>query len=149
MKKRRLTEKQRRFCDYYIETGNATEAALRAGYSEKTARFIAAENLTKPNVSEYIKVRLKKLEDARIADAKEVLQYLTAVMRGEEIEEIVGFTESGPEVAKKLPNVKDRVKAAELLGKRHSLFTDKVDLDANVGVRIIDDIRGGASNDES
>jgi len=79
----RLTEKQKRFADYYIETGNATEAAIKAGYSQRTARFIGAENLTKPNIKLYIEQRLKELKDERIADATEVLQYLTSVMRGE------------------------------------------------------------------
>lgn len=145
---RKLTEKQKRFADYYIETGNATEAARRAGYSEKTARAIGNENLTKPNIKSYIEKRLKELEDERTADAKEVLQYLTSVMRGEEVEEIVGFTDKGMQKVRKLPNVKDRVKAAELLGKRYALFTDKVDLDGNVGVQIIDDISSDADEED-
>lgn len=145
---RKLTEKQKAFCDYYIETLNATEAARRAGYSEKTARAIGNENLTKPNIKSYIEKRLKELEDERTADAKEVLQYLTSVMRGEEVEEIVGFTDKGMQKVRKLPNVKDRVKAAELLGKRYALFTDKVDLDGNVGVQIIDDISSDADEED-
>ncbi len=146
-RKRTLTVKQKAFADFYIETGNAAESARRAGYSPRTARGIGAENLTKPYIQDYIEKRLKELEDARIADATEVMQYLTAVMRGEEIEEIVGFTEAGPETVEKLPYVKDRVKAAELLGKRYSLFTDRMDLDASVGVRIIDDIEDDEDED--
>lgn len=121
----RLTPKQQAFADYYIETGNATEAAVKAGYSQKTARFIGAENLTKPNIKSYIDQRLKEIEGQRIADAQEVLEYLTRVMRGEEIEEVVGFSEYGAEIVKKLPYVKDRVKAAELLGKRYTMWTEK------------------------
>jgi len=138
VKKRKLTEKQKRFIDYYVELGNATEAAKKAGYSKNSAKQIGNENLTKLDF--FIKERLKELEDERTADAKEVLQYLTSVMRGEEIEEVVGFTDKGIQKVAKLPNVKDRVKAAELLGKRYSLFTDKVDIEGNVGVQIIDDI---------
>jgi phage terminase small subunit len=77
----KLTEKQKRFIDYYVETGNATEAAILAGYSEKTAKQIGSENLSK--LDSYIKERLKPIDNKRIADADEVLQYLTAVMRGE------------------------------------------------------------------
>ncbi|MDQ4680759.1 terminase small subunit, partial [Stenotrophomonas maltophilia group sp. RNC7] len=80
----KLTVKQKAFCDYYIETGNATEAAVRAGYSEKTAKVIGSENLTKPYIKSYIDDRLKSIEDKRIAKGEEVLQYLTKVMRGEE-----------------------------------------------------------------
>lgn len=136
-----LTVKQRAFCDYYIETGNAAEAARRAGYSVRTARNIGSENLGKPHIQQYVERRLSEIESARIADASEVMKYLTSVMRGEEIEEIVGFTESGAvSTAEKLPYVKDRVKAAELIGKRYSLFTERVDVDGNLVVKIIDDI---------
>jgi len=130
MEKRKLTEKQKRFIDYYIELGNATEAARKAGYSERSAKQIGNENLTKLDF--FIKGRLKELEDKRTADVKEVLQYLTSVMRGEEVEEVVGFTDKGVQRVRKLPNVKDRVKAAELLGKRYSLFTDKLDVEGTI-----------------
>ena len=78
-----LTPKQKAFADYYLVCGNATEAAKRAGYSEKTAHVIATENLKKPNVSQYIAERQKQIEDKRIADISEVLQFFTSVMRGE------------------------------------------------------------------
>ena len=141
----KLTEKQKRFCDYYIETGNATEAAIRAGYSQKTARFIGAENLTKPNIKKYIDDRLREIEDKRIAKAEEVLKYLTSVMRGEETEEVVvvegtGEGASEARIIEKQVSARDRIKAAELLGKRYSLFTDRIDVGGTVGVTIIDDI---------
>lgn len=78
-----LTIKQKKFADYYIKTGNVTEAAKEAGYSAKTAYSIGSENLKKPEVSAYIEKRLKELEDSRIADASEVLKFYTSVMRGE------------------------------------------------------------------
>lgn len=141
----KLTEKQKRFCDYYIETGNATEAAIRAGYSEKTARFIGAENLTKPNIKSYIDERLKELEDKRIAKAEEVLKHLTVAMRGEIEEEVVvvegiGEDESRARVVKKQISARDRIKTAELLGKRYAMWTDKQQTDNNSIVKIIDDI---------
>lgn len=127
----KLTEKQKRFIDYYIETGNATEAARRAGYSEKTAKQIGNENLTK--LDYFIKERLKKLEDERIAKADEVLQYLTAVMRGEEKEKFIIFNDDGEKVEVEAPaKIKERTKAAELLGKRYTLFADKLDIEGTI-----------------
>lgn len=124
-----MTEKQKRFCDFYIETGNATQAAIKAGYSEKTAAAIGAENLIKPNLKTYIDERLAELKNERTADAQEVLEYLTAVMRGEYKEAtLIGVGEGAQAVVDIDVGAKDRLKAAELLGKRHALFTDKVDL---------------------
>ena len=125
----RMTEKQKRFCDFYIETGNAKEAAIRAGYSEKTAKQIGQENLTKPDLRAYIDERLAELKNERTADAQEVLEYLTAVMRGEYKEAtLIGVGEGAQAVVDIDVGAKDRLKAAELLGKRHALFPDKVDL---------------------
>ena len=125
----RMTEKQKRFCDFYIETGNAKEAAIRAGYSEKTAKQIGQENLTKPDLRAYIDERLAELKNERTADAQEVLEYLTAVMRGEDKEaSLIGVGEGAQAVVDIDVGAKDRLKAAELLGKRHALFTDNVDL---------------------
>ena len=78
-----LTPKQKAFADYYIECGNSTEAARKAGYSEKTSRFIGSENLTKPNISAYIAERMQAQNEARVASADEVLQFFSSVMRGE------------------------------------------------------------------
>ena len=79
----KLTPKQKAFADEYLICGNITEAAKKAGYSEKTAAVIGNENLKKPNVLEYIAERQKQIEDSRIADVKEVMQFYSAVMRGE------------------------------------------------------------------
>lgn len=122
----RLTEKQKRFIDYYVETGNATEAARRAGYKAKTEKAmqnIGSENLGK--LGEFIQERLKPEEDKRIADANEVLEYLTKVMRGE-LKDTFNFDAS----------LKDRNKAAELLGKRHRLFIDKVEQENTGNVNV-------------
>lgn len=123
----KLTEKQKRFIDYYIETANATESAKRAGYSSKTAKNIGAENLTKLNY--FIQERLQQLEDNRIASQEEVLQYLTKVIRGEEKDQF-GLDAS----------LQDRTKCAELLGKRYGTFKEKVDVTGNIPVVIQDDI---------
>lgn len=123
----KLTEKQKRFIDYYIETANATESAKRAGYSEKTAKNIGAENLTKLNF--FIQEKLQEKESKRIASQDEVLEYLTKVMRGQEKDQF-GLDAS----------LQDRTKCAELLGKRYGTFKEKVDVTGNVPVVIQDDI---------
>ena len=96
----RMTAKQKRFCDEYLIDLNATQAAIRAGYSPKTARNIANENLTKPNIKAYIEKRMKEKEDNLIALQDEVLRYLTSVMRGESRSEIVVVEGCGDGVAK-------------------------------------------------
>lgn len=123
----KLTEKQKRFIDYYIETANATLSAKKAGYSEKTAKNIGAENLTKLNY--FIQERLEEKEAQRIATQDEVLQYLTRVMRGEEKDQF-GLDAS----------LQDRTKCAELLGKRYGTFVDKKELTGDYVVELIDDV---------
>ena len=132
----KLTDKQKRFCDEYLIDLNATQAAIRAGYSKKTAFIIANENLKKPYIRGYIDERLKQLEDKRIAKADEVLKYLTSVMRNEVKEEVVVVESKGDgcssaRTIKKDMSAKDRNKAAELLGKRYRLFTDRIEADVN------------------
>ncbi|HBF4252755.1 terminase small subunit [Clostridioides difficile] len=137
-----LTEKQKRFCDYYIETGNATEAYKKAykNNNQRTSESNGSRLLSNDKVKNYIEERLKQIESKRIADAKEVMEYLTKILRNQEQEEVVIVSENGPEIIKKDVSIKDRNKAAELLGKRYALWTEKVDLDGNVGVTIIDDV---------
>lgn len=85
----RLTAKQQKFADYYIELGNAAEAARKAGYSKRTARSIGQENLTKPDIKEYISKRLEELANERVADQQEVLEFLTRLVRREESDQVV------------------------------------------------------------
>ena len=123
----KMTAKQKRFCDEYLIDLNATQAAIRAGYSEKTARAMGAENLTKPYIKDYIEGRMAEKESALIADQDEVLKYLTRVLRGESISSVLARNELGGEdVIEKPPDEKERLKAAELLGKRYGIYTDKV-----------------------
>lgn len=123
MDNKKLTPKQKAFADYYIELGNAEQAAIKAGYSKKYARGNAHKLVANSCIKQYTEERLKEIEDERIADGKEVLQYLTKVMRGEEKDQF-GLDAS----------LQDRTKAAELLGKRYRLFVDKVEKDSNVNV---------------
>lgn len=138
----KLTEKQKRFADYYIETGNITEAAVKAGYSKKTARVTGQENLLKPAVKNYIDEKLKEMEEKRVMSATEVMQLLTSAARGEVQEEVVivesvGDYCSEARIVKKQIGAKDRIKAAELLGKRYRLFTDKLEVSGAIPVIIV------------
>ena len=142
----KLTIKQKAFADYYIELGNATEAYIKAGYKNyKSAGVEANKTLNNPKIKEYIDERRKQIESERIAKAEEVLAFLSASLRGEIDEDVVvvegaGDGVSTARVVTKQLSAKDRIKAAELLGKRYALFTEKVDVEGNVGVTIIDDI---------
>lgn len=142
----KLTIKQKAFADYYIELGNATEAYIKAGYKNyKSAGVEANKTLNNPKIKEYIDERMKEIESERIAKAEEVLAFLSSSLRGEVLEEVITTESDGvggikPIILKKQLSAKDRIKAAELLGKRYALFTEKVDLEGNVGVTIIDDI---------
>ena len=141
----KLTPKQKAFADYYIETGNAYQSAVKAGYSENYSKGNVIKLLENVSVKTYIEERMKSIENNRIAKAEEVLEYLTRVLRGEETEQVivtenVGDYMSEARIIDKELSAKDRIKAAELLGKRYALFTEKVDVEGNVGVTIIDDI---------
>ena len=146
----KLNIKQKAFADYFIETGNAYQSAIKAGYSENYAKGNVIKLLENESVKAYIKERMKEIESERIAKAEEVLAFLSASLRGEVLEEVISTeTVEGmvkPVILKKQLSAKDRIKAAELLGKRYALFTEKVDLEGNVGVTIIDDI--GSLEDE-
>ena len=153
----KLTAKQKRFCDEYLKDMNAKQAAIRAGYSEKTAHSIGNENLKKPELKKYITDRMKEKDANLIADKDEVLQHLTSVMRREKTENVVVTVREkksfyAPDekgtmrkqtIEKEVPKVveipaklSDANKAAELLGKAHCLFTEKVDLDADMSLNI-------------
>jgi phage terminase small subunit len=125
----KLTEKQRRFVDYYVETGNKTEAAKKAGYSEKTAASIGDENLRKPAIKAAIDARLRELEGKRIAKADEVMQFLTSTLRGEVKEErvVVEGTGEGRSDARIITvqvSARDRLEAAKSLLKRYPMQLD-------------------------
>ena len=138
----KLNARQKSFCEFYVASGNATESAIKAGYSKKTADRIASENLRKLELKKYIDELMQKLESERIASAEEVLQNLTAMMRGEIQEDVVvvegeGDGVSSARVMKKQVSAKERIKAAELLGKRYRLYTDKVEVEGVVPVMIV------------
>lgn len=139
---KKLTIKQKKFADEYIISGNAYQAAINAGYSENYARNASVKLLEKGgNISEYINKKMAELEDQQIAKQDEILKYLTAVMRGEEKEETLSKNEFGGEDISKIQvSAKDRIKAAELLGKRYGSWTDKLEVEAESRVVIVDDL---------
>jgi len=141
----RFTERQRRFVTEYIIDGNAAAAALRAGYSKKTARHIGYQLLQKPHIQDEIDATLADLRKSRIADIQEILEFLTAVMRGEATEEVLvviktGGGKSEARFVTKDPSISDRLRAAEDLGKRLGLFTGKYEVECKVPVVIVDDM---------
>lgn len=126
----KMTLKQQRFADEYIITGNATQAAIKAGYSQKYANTNANKLLQNTTIKKHIDERLAQLESEKIASQQEVLSYLSSVMRGEMTEQTLrSVGESGQVIAEIDVGAKDRIKAAELLGKRYKLWTDKSEVD--------------------
>ncbi len=143
-----MTDKQRKFCDEYLIDCNATRAYRKAYPNVKkdsSAAVCAAKLLRIAKVQEYINKQLEKISSEKIADAKEVMEYLTTVLRGESQSEIVVIEGTGDGCSdarrmNKAPDEKEKLKAAELLGKRYGLFTDKVEVDGVAKVVITDDI---------
>lgn len=161
-----MTAKQQRFCDEYLIDMNATQAAIRAGYSKKTARVIGQENLLKPAIRNYIEKRMAEKEKALIADQDEVMKYLTSVMRRELTEHVVvtlceeestyvpdddgkmrkqTIKKEMPEIVEIPARLADANKAAELLGKAYALFTDKLEADMDMELNITVDYGDGTN----
>ena len=151
-----LRDQEKLFADEYIKLGNATQAALAVGYSKNTAKDASrwinpdeernakkrkSKSKYKTELCKYIEARMAEKEKAMIADQDEVLKYLTSVLRGESqsTEIVVEGTGDGCSEARtilKEPSEKDRLKAAELLGKRYGIYTDKVEVDADMELNI-------------
>ena len=138
-----MTEKQKIFADEYIICLNATKAYKKAYPNVKkdeVARANGSRLLTNANVKAYIDEKLAELQSKKVADQQEVLEYLTAVMRGKKTEPLLVLDGEGKQkVVDAIPPIQARTKAAELLGKRYRLFTDKVELDATVEQVVFED----------
>jgi len=127
----KLNERQKRFVDEYLIDLNATQAAIRAGYSPASAAVQGAQNLRKLNIQTAIEAKLKLIRSELTASALEVEEYLASVMRGQSESEVVVVEAQGDGVSaarliKKHPDERERLKAAELIARRHSLFDDKL-----------------------
>jgi len=128
-----LTLKQRKFCDEYIISGNTEQAAIKAGYSKAYARGNAHKLVANVSMKSYIAERMAELDSKKIAKQEEVLAYLTSIMRGEQQEKtLVGEGMGEQRIADIDVSAKDRIKAAELIGKRYSMWTEKVDVSGGV-----------------
>lgn len=143
-----MTDKQRRFCDEYLIDCNATRA-YKAAYprikSDEVASASGTRLLGNVKVKTYIQEKLDQISSEKIADTKEVMEYLTSVMRGQSQSEIVVVERSGDGCSdarrmSKAPDEREKLKAAELLGKRYSLFTDKLNVEGTSKVVIVDDL---------
>lgn len=141
---KKLTIKQKKFADEYIISGNATESYKVAGYkysSDNMASVEAHKLLRNPKVKTYIDERMKKLEEEAIANQNEILKFLTRVIRDEETEEtLISRGEEGQEITTVKLSGRDRIRAAELLGKRYGSWTDKLEVESESRVVIVDDL---------
>ncbi len=144
--KKKLTIRQKRFADEYIISGNATQSAVNAGYSKKTAYSIACNNMKKPEILEYIKKRMEEVDAARTMQVKEAIEVSSSIARGEVQK---GYKKVFNKLTKKIeeeleyeftPRVEERQKSLEHILRCNGAFTDKVELNANAYVEIIDDI---------
>ena len=136
-----MNERQRRFADEYIISGNAYQSALKAGYSEKYSKARSSELLENVGIKSYIDERLDKLKSEKIADQTEILEFLTSAMRGEVTEPILKNSGDFKQIVVDVkPNVATRKAAAELLGKRYGMWVDKQDVTTNNVTEIIWDI---------
>lgn len=133
----KLTAKQQLFCDEYLIDLNATQAAIRAGYSAKYAHTNASKLLQITTIQDFIKKRMDEKEDALIAKQDEVLKYFTSVMRGKSTSSVLARDEMGADrVIEKPPDEKEKLKAAEQMGKYYALFTEKVEQDFDMELSI-------------
>ena len=123
-----MTPKQHKFCDEYIKTGNATQSAINAGYSKKTAKQIGQENLTKLDIKTYINWRMETIADNTIATAEETLGILTKIVRGEHTEQV---TTAEGEIIEKHPDTNQVIKASAEILKRYPLAKD-ININGNI-----------------
>ncbi|MDN6763861.1 MAG: terminase small subunit [Lactiplantibacillus plantarum] len=149
----KLTVKQQKFADNYIKSGNATQSAIDAGYSKSTSRSIGQENLTKPDIKNYIKDKLAKIESHKIMDATEALQLLTSIARGETKETVISSTPFGTTEDEKTADLKTRISAMKEILKRYpssdklmSAKIRKLEAEADVAEQKARDARSGGQD---
>lgn len=137
----KLNERQRRFADEYIISGVAYSAAIKAGYSEKYAKTNSHVLLENTRIEKYISERMEILKSEKVADQQEIMEFLSGILRGKESETIpLGMGMGEQSLVKKELDGGDRIKAAELLGKRYAMWTDKQVIEGVQQVVIHNDI---------
>ena len=115
----KLTEKQKRFADEYIKLGNATQAAIKAGYSKKYANTNVSKLLQNTTIKSYLAERMKSIDSERIMSAKEAVELLTGIGRGEVKETVVVASPAGVETVEKEADLKTRISAIKEILKRY------------------------------
>lgn len=143
----KLNKRQKKFIEFYLQTGNGSESARKAGYAIKCAGATATELLKNPNVAAELNTRMKQLEEKGMAKTEEIIKYLTSVMRGEHTDEMamnigIGEGKTQAEIVNLKVQSKDRLKAAEMLAKIKGMFVNKSELEVNGNIPIVikDDI---------
>lgn len=140
----KIQERQKRFADEYIKTGNIEQSAINAGYSKNYARARSHELLSNVGIKAYIEGRMKEINSNRIADQQEVLETISRIIRGEERgTALVGIGKGAQIVEDVPPTVAEKLKAAETMGKLYSLWTDKHEVEVTGAVTFVDDIGDG------
>lgn len=129
----KLTLKQRKFVDEYIISGNASDAARKAGYSPRTAFRSGQENMQKPAVLAEIKRRMAEIESHKIMDMTEAMQELTAIARGETTDEQLDNMGNKHQLK---ANSTARLRAIELIGKRYSAWVDRKEVSGDLNIDI-------------
>ena len=134
-----MTPKQKRFCLEYANSGNATESAIKAGYSQKTAYSIGQENLKKPELQKFLQELADQMASAKIATAKEMQEVLTSIIRQELYEEVIVVEGCGDGISEavtktKRPSTRDAIKAIETLAKMQGIFDTKTNVNLVIPV---------------
>ena len=152
--KRKLTPKQQRFADEYIKSGNAAEAARKAGYSKQTARTVGQQNLTKLDIKEYIDEQMAEIASKRIMDATEAVELLTSIARGETKETVYISAADGVYEKHKEADLKTRISATKEILKRYpdnnklvEQQVRKLTAEADIAAYKAEVLRGGNSTD--
>ncbi|WP_370923782.1 terminase small subunit [Lactiplantibacillus plantarum] len=152
--KRKLTPKQQRFADEYIESGKKEESAIKAGYKSRSAHSIATENLQKPAIKSYIDERMAEIASKRIMDATEAVELLTRIARGEEKETVISSTPEGIYESQKEADLKTRISAVKEILKRYpgddklvKAQIRKAEAEADIAESKAKEARSGDSNE--
>ncbi|UJM23497.1 terminase small subunit [Lactiplantibacillus plantarum] len=152
--KRKLTPKQQRFADEYIESGKKEESAIKAGYKSRSAHSIATENLQKPAIKSYIDERMAEIASKRIMDATEAVELLTRIARGKEKETVISSTPEGVYESQKEADLKTRISAVKEILKRYpgddklvKAQIRKAEAEADIAESKAKEARSGDSNE--
>ena len=148
MSEKKMSRMQKRFCEEYLVDCNGAHAAIRAGYNPKTAKVRASQLLKIPAIRERIDEELERIHNERTADAEEVMEYLTSVMRGEKKEQVLALDGDGKQkvIEVDVP-MRERVKCAELIGKRYGMFTGNFEVNGGVKVVFVGDLKDDIEGD--